>query len=76
MTVTDDNGCEAVQTVVIREPADLIAEIIFSTDETCAENNDGTATVNATGGITPYTYLWSNGQITPTATLCLPVHIP
>ncbi|MEZ5029801.1 MAG: hypothetical protein R2787_00200 [Saprospiraceae bacterium] len=30
--------------------------------------NDGAATVNATGGTTPYTYKWSNGQTTKNAT--------
>src|SRR5690606_11861515 len=28
---------------------------------------DGTATIDVTGGITPYTYLWSDGQTTATA---------
>jgi hypothetical protein len=31
------------------------------------DNEDGTATVNASGGMMPYTYLWSDGQTTATA---------
>ena len=62
VTVTDAQGCEAVQTVVVDEPTPVVAEVISSTDETCFENEDGTATVNATGGTTPYSYLWSNGN--------------
>ena len=32
------------------------------------DNMDGTATVNASGGDVPYTYAWSNGDVTQTAT--------
>jgi hypothetical protein len=32
------------------------------TDVTCNGDNDGSVTANATGGSTPYTYTWSNGQ--------------
>jgi gliding motility-associated-like protein len=35
---------------------------------TCTGLNNGSATVNATLGKTPYTYLWSTGQNTATAT--------
>jgi gliding motility-associated-like protein len=38
-----------------------------SVNTTCNQTN-GTATVTATGGSTPYTYLWSNSQTTQTAT--------
>ena len=41
-----------------------------STDATCPNQNNGTATVNVTAGGTggPYTYAWANGQTTQTAT--------
>ena len=48
--------------VVVDEPTPVVAEVISSTDETCFENEDGTVTVNATGGTTPYTATWSNGN--------------
>lgn len=35
---------------------------------TLMDNGDGSATANATGGTMPYTYLWSDGQTTATAT--------
>lgn len=41
-----------------------------STNATCG-NCNGTASVNASGGAAPYTYLWSNGATTQTITgLC------
>ncbi|MBK8492610.1 MAG: HYR domain-containing protein [Saprospirales bacterium] len=61
VTITDASGCTYVLSgIVITEPTLLIAEIINHTNETCLGNNDGTATVNATGGTTPYIYDWSN----------------
>ncbi|MBK8362522.1 MAG: hypothetical protein IPL24_02240 [Bacteroidetes bacterium] len=39
-----------------------------TTIATCPSYNNGTATVTASGGTSPYTYLWSNGQTGSTAT--------
>ncbi|WP_111707744.1 T9SS type A sorting domain-containing protein [Lutibacter citreus] len=39
----------------------------ISTDVTCNGDSNGTATVKVSGGITPYTYEWSDGQNTSTA---------
>jgi hypothetical protein len=36
------------------------------------DNGDNTATVNASGGLMPYTYEWSDGQTTQTATGLMP----
>ncbi|NCC69804.1 MAG: hypothetical protein EOM14_16740, partial [Clostridia bacterium] len=70
VTVTDANGCQAQGFVEITEPTQLIAEITFSSDVSCFGGSDGTATVNATGGTTGYTYLWNTtpAQTTATAT--------
>lgn len=38
-----------------------------STDVSCNGNNDGTATILVSGGITPYTYEWNDGQTTAMA---------
>jgi hypothetical protein len=68
VTVTDNNGCTGIATVSILQPTQLIAEVIGQQQLSCNGTADGTATVNATGGTTPYIYSWSNGQNTPTAT--------
>ena len=44
---------------------------ISNTNISCFANCDGTATLNASAGTPPYTYLWSDNQTTQTATgLC------
>ncbi len=67
VTITDNNLCTATASVTITEPP-AISLSTTSTTATCG-NNNGTATVNSTGGTLPYTYLWSSGgQTNPTAT--------
>jgi hypothetical protein len=68
VTATDANGCEAVATVILTDPTGISASISSWTDLGCNGDSDGTATVSATGGTTPYSYLWSNGQTLATAT--------
>ncbi|MDN3635829.1 SprB repeat-containing protein, partial [Neolewinella lacunae] len=67
VTVTDANGCTETATGTVNEPTDLEAAIA-DTDVLCNGDTDGTLTVVATGGTPDYTYLWSNGQTTATAT--------
>lgn len=43
------------------------AEISSSTNVTCFGGNNGSATVTATGGTPPLSYLWNNGQTQATA---------
>ncbi|MBK6398189.1 MAG: gliding motility-associated C-terminal domain-containing protein [Bacteroidetes bacterium] len=59
--VTDNNGCTSSSAVVINQPSS-ISTIASSTDISCHGGDDGTLYVNATGGIAPYSYSWSNGQ--------------
>jgi len=69
--VTDANGCTFSTGFNVTAPTIIFAEIITNTNETCAGTSDGSATVNATGGTSPFTYLWpvsAGSQITPTAT--------
>ncbi|HLP93365.1 MAG TPA: hypothetical protein VK168_04985, partial [Saprospiraceae bacterium] len=68
VTVTDGNNCTATASVTIIEPTLLVGQIIEIEDVSCTGMNDGSATVVATGGVTPYDYIWDNGQTTPQAT--------
>ncbi len=67
ITVTDANGCTISRSVTITEPPVLTSSAVFS-NVTCFGVANGTATVTATGGTTPYQYLWSNGSTTNPAT--------
>jgi len=63
VTVTDANGCTEIGCLTIGEPPPL-ALTVDSTNVTCFGLDDATATANASGGTTAYTYLWSSGEIT------------
>ncbi len=65
VTVTDNNNCSAVDFFVLSQPALLICTTT-STNTLCAGSIDGSATVNASGGVIPYTYMWNNSDITQT----------
>ncbi|PKP47297.1 MAG: hypothetical protein CVT94_11925, partial [Bacteroidetes bacterium HGW-Bacteroidetes-11] len=45
----------------------LAIEVLVDNQVSCFGGNDGQATVTATFGLEPYTYLWSDGQTTATA---------
>jgi len=63
LTVFDINGCSGTDevTVTVNNFPDVNAS---STDETANDANNGTATCNPSGGPSPYTYMWSNGETT------------
>ncbi|MEM8906587.1 MAG: hypothetical protein AAGD05_01970, partial [Bacteroidota bacterium] len=68
VTVTDANGCTAASSVTLTDPSTLgvNANVISSyggEDISCAGATDGSATALGNGGNSPYTYLWSNGQV-------------
>lgn len=60
-TVTDANGCTDQVTVNITAPTTQLVVTSVSSNMTSATQL-GTITVNATGGVPPYNYYWSNGQ--------------
>lgn len=68
VTVTDLNGCSAVDSVAVQQPP-IFTSVILSQPVSCFGATDGSGTVTPLGGIPPYTYLWNDpsGQNTPTA---------
>jgi hypothetical protein len=60
VTVSDASDCQTVLFVNITEPQELTATL-NKTDETSSGGNNGTASVNPSGGNQPFTYSWSNG---------------
>lgn len=59
LTVTDDNGCTKVETITITQPAAVLSALIASSvNVSCFGGNNGSATLSASGGTAPYTYVW------------------
>lgn len=66
VTITDQNNCTLIKTVVVGSSNALLAST-SSTPTGCTVNN-GTATAIPGNGTAPYAFLWNNGQATATAT--------
>ncbi|MBP6334799.1 MAG: CotH kinase family protein [Bacteroidia bacterium] len=60
VNIADGNNCELIQTFQINGP-DPLDVTAMHTDVTCAGCSDGTALVTLTGGVPPYSYLWTPG---------------
>ncbi|MBD77827.1 MAG: hypothetical protein CL840_02645, partial [Crocinitomicaceae bacterium] len=65
--VRDSKGCIATDSADIKEPTKIVANVNVTIAD-CGKSN-GSATVSAVGGKTPYTYKWSSGPTTTTPTL-------
>jgi len=66
VTVTDANGCTVTTSATITQPLALSATVSVQ-NVACFGGSNGSATANPSGGTPGYTYLWNNGQTTPTA---------
>ena len=65
-TVTDSHGCYVTRNITITQ-ASILSATTSKLDVKCNGANTGTATVSVTGGNPSYSYLWSNGATTATA---------
>jgi gliding motility-associated-like protein len=59
VTVSDMYGCTSVATISIAQPPQL--SLTYTSVIHCANDNNGQITLNVSGGVSPYTYSWSNG---------------
>ena len=65
VTVRNSDGCASTCSYTVNSPLRVTST---KSDAKCSNEFKGSATVNASAGIPPYTYLWSNGATTATVT--------
>jgi len=66
--VTDLNGCQDSVELEMTEPSPLNVAVLQVTNAVCFGDDDGSATIEASGGVSPYDYNWiSIGQNLQTA---------
>ncbi|UKN02002.1 T9SS type A sorting domain-containing protein [Paracrocinitomix mangrovi] len=66
VVVTDAQGCQSPTINIFVSQNPLISVNTTVTDASCVQN-DGSIIAFGSGGVAPYTYAWSNGQNTNTA---------
>lgn len=75
VNIIDGNGCTSQAVTTINQPTQLNTALASKGDLVCFEECIGFAQVTASGGTPPYSYAWSNGNTTATATnLCAGTH--
>jgi hypothetical protein len=68
VTITDANGCSDSSSVTITQPTAIVIPTLTSVSITCNGLSNGTLTAVPSGGVSPYTYAWSNTSTNATAT--------
>jgi gliding motility-associated-like protein len=63
VTITDARSCTKVDSAVVIEPDPIIYNV-FTKNVTCKNNRDGFLDITAYGGTVPYSFVWSNGNLT------------
>ncbi len=65
-TVTASNtvGCTVTATYTITQPASALSTSATNTTINCNGGNNGSINLTANGGVTPYSFLWSNSATT------------
>ncbi len=64
VTVTDANGCQLINSWTLTKPDDIVNSIDFQ-DVLCHGDNSGWIIIETEGGVSPYTYDWSNSTTGP-----------
>ena len=67
LTLTDDNGCQAFDSLYISEPDSAISALRSSQMASCFGATDGAFTAQAFGGTAPYSFAWSSSASTANA---------
>lgn len=62
--VTDVNNCTTTTQAAVGTDPNTLTASVNGTNESCANECDGTAVVSVSGGVAPYAYSWNNGGAT------------
>lgn len=68
LAIADNSGCADTISITVTEPP-VINISVSSTDVTCNNGNDGTATAAASGGVGAYSFIWSTFPVQTTANI-------
>lgn len=69
VSAEDAVGCTIeVNSITIMEPAILLGSVYEVQNAVCENDENGLASIVVSGGVPPYTPLWSNGEVAYTAT--------
>ena len=63
VTITDFTGCEYFENYTVNEPPEIEINSLIN-NVSCFGASDGSIDISAAGGVSPYTFLWSNSSIT------------
>ncbi|MDF2449593.1 MAG: hypothetical protein K0R26_2097 [Bacteroidota bacterium] len=70
--VTDANSCIATNTVTIIQPTDIVTTNTI-VNVSCNGGSNGSISITPTGGVSPYSYLWTAGGQTTSSVSGLPI---
>jgi gliding motility-associated-like protein len=62
VTITDSKNCTSTASASVVQPPALAVANPVITHVKCKNGNDGSITVDGSGGVPPYNFLWSNNQ--------------
>lgn len=64
LTVTDSIGCSTTAVLTLNDPP-VMNMTATGTDLNCNGDNSGMVSTSVSGGVPSYTYMWSNGAMSP-----------
>ena len=59
-TITDSSGCQISNSFTVTQPNQTVLTIQLLDSISCFGGNDGSLFTNIVGGVSPFTYLWTN----------------